>query len=150
MGKPARIITFGLNNIRIWGTTQEEMLSLVMKKIDSVRGYKPDMICLPELFLEACGDNQNPRWEEISCEALEKLQSRAVELNCWIAASIYEKVPEHPQMRYITLYLIDRDGKIAAKYRKYSPSWKKPPMHAPRPAKRLTLLWIPTLAALRC
>ena len=119
MGKKARIISFGMNNRITWGKTQDEMLDFALGKIDSVRGYHPDLICLPELFLESAGDSKNPEWESISAKALAQLKATAADMHCWIAASLYETVPEHPEMRYITLYLLNREGEIAGKYRKY-------------------------------
>lgn len=119
MGKKARIITFGMNNRITWGKSQEEMLTFAQEKIDSVRGYHPDLICLPELFLESAGDAKNPAWESVTEKALAYLKKTAAEMNCWIAASLYEKVPQHEDMRYIALYLIDRSGNIAGTYRKY-------------------------------
>ena len=119
MSKLTKVISFGMNNRIYWGQTQEQMLSLAMEQIAAVRGYHPDLICLPELFLESTGDRANPNWEQLSSSALSALQQQAQEMHCWIAASLYERVPEYPDMRYITLYLLNRNGEIAAKYRKY-------------------------------
>lgn len=120
MGKKATIATFGLNRRTFAvGKTQEQMLEMVMAKIESVRGYNPDLICLPELFLETGGDQFNPRWQEITEKAFGMLCQKARELNCYISASLYEQAGEAEDMRYITLYLIDRQGNVAGKYRKY-------------------------------
>ena len=66
MGKKAMVASFGLNEDFLRGLTQEEIVPVVVKKIESVRGYEPDLIVLPEAFLKIGGDKLNPRWPEIT------------------------------------------------------------------------------------
>lgn len=114
----ACIASFGLNEDFLRGKTQEEMVGEILKKLDTVRGYKPDLVVLPEAFLKTGGDRDNPNREAITAEMLRRLSAAAAEMRCYIAAPVYERVPEHPQFRYNTVMLIDRTGNICGKYRK--------------------------------
>lgn len=118
MGKKVRIASFGLNFTHLRGKTQEEMLTIVMDRLDAVRGYHPDLICLPEIFLKTGGDVDNPRWRELTAEAVEKLQQYAAQEKCYIAATVYEPIAEYPDYKYNTTILIDRTGTAVGQYRK--------------------------------
>ncbi len=118
MGKKVTIASFGLNGHNLWGKTQEEVAQAVLEKIESVRGYHPDLIILPEAFLKIGGDAKNPRWQVITSQLMEELSKKAADMRSYIIASVYEQVPEYPEMRYNSAILIDREGQIAGKYRK--------------------------------
>ena len=61
MGRKTRIAAWAMREEVLRGKTQEEMLSVALEKIDAVAGYKPDLICFPEIFLKTGGDVSNPR-----------------------------------------------------------------------------------------
>lgn len=118
MGKKVKVAAFGLNEDFLRGKTQEEIIPEILKKVDTVRGYQPDLVVLPEAFMKIGGDRLNPNWEALTNEMVAKLQRCAAEMKCYIVAPVYEKVKEHPQLRYNCTLLINRAGKIAGKYRK--------------------------------
>ena len=118
MGKKVKIASFALNKTLNKGKTQLEMLKIALDKVDSVAGYHPDLVCLPELFMETGGDNCNPDWVNLSRHAVEELCARAKKMKCYIIASVYEQIPAYPEKRYIDALLIDRNGEIAGCYKK--------------------------------
>lgn len=118
MGKKVKIAAWAMNKNLNAGKTQEEMLKISLQRIDSVASCSPDLICLPELFMESAGDNRNPNWEKNSEEALNILKAKAKAINCYIIASVYEAIYEHPDKRYIDAVLIGRNGEIEGIYRK--------------------------------
>jgi predicted amidohydrolase len=118
MGGKAVIASFAMNQRFLYGKTEQEMADIAIGKIDSVKGYHPDLICLPEIFLETGGDRQNGNWAEISQQTVKRLCNKAGELQCYIIASVYESSDVYDGMRYNCALLIDRQGKIIGKYRK--------------------------------
>ena len=50
MGKKVKVASFGLNEDFLRGRTQEEVIPAVVAKVESVRGYRPDLVILPEAF----------------------------------------------------------------------------------------------------
>lgn len=118
MGRKVKIASFGLNEDFLRGKNQEEIIPVVMDKLESVRGYGPDLVCLPEAFLKIGGDVFNENWEEITGRMLKELCAWARKMKCYVVAPVYEKVKEHPSMRYNCTVLIDRAGEIAGKYNK--------------------------------
>ena len=121
MGKKTKIASFGLNEAFWEGKSQQEMVGVALDKIESVRGYHPDLICLPEAFLKTGGDRNNPQWWSITQDLLAKLRKRAREMQCYILASVYEPSPFYEGLRYNCVWLIDRQGQDAGKYYKLHP-----------------------------
>ena len=118
MGKKVMVASFGLNEDFLQGKTQEDIVPVAVKKIESVRGYRPDLIVLPEAFLKIGGDRLNPRWREITRTMLDELKRLAREMRCYIAAPLYEPYPGSDALRYNTTYFLDRAGEVIGKYRK--------------------------------
>ena len=112
------VASFGLNEDFLRGRTQEEIVPVILRKIESVRGYQPDLIVLPEAFLKIGGDKLNPRWREITEHMLSELSRLARDLGCYIAAPVYEPYSSGGDLRYNCVYFIDRAGEVAGKYRK--------------------------------
>lgn len=121
MGKKTKIASLGLNEAFWVGKSQQEMVEVALDKIESVRGYHPDLICLPEAFLKTGGDRNNPQWWSITQDLLAKLRKRAREMQCYILASVYEPSPVYEGLRYNCVWLIDRQGQDAGKYYKLHP-----------------------------
>lgn len=118
MGKKAVIASLAMNNSRLRGKSQGEMADIVLERIDSLRGYHPDLVCLPEIFLKTGGDVKNPNWWQITQDTVRRLQDKAREMACYIIASVYEPSQHYPDLRYNCALLIDRKGEIVGKYRK--------------------------------
>ena len=112
------VASFGLNEDFLRGRTQEEIVPVILRKIESVRGYQPDLIVLPEAFLKIGGDKLNPRWREITEHMLTELRRLARDMSCYIAAPVYEPYSGSGDLRYNCVYFIDRAGEVAGKYRK--------------------------------
>ncbi len=119
MGKKAVIATFGLNERRFLVDDMRTNLRTVLDKIDSVKGYHPDLICMPEGCLRWGGDaaNPDPDWAELYDEYLYECRKRAKEFHCYIITSYY-----HPSVyegkKYNCGVVIDREGNIQGTYRK--------------------------------
>ena len=118
MGKKVKVASFGLNRAFLAGKKQEEIVPVIIDKIESVRGYHPDLIVLPEAFLEIGGDEFNPRWQEIAAQMLEELRRFAREMNCYIVAPLHEPYPGSGELRFNTVFFLDRRGEVIGKYRK--------------------------------
>ena len=117
MGKKVKVASFGLNEDFLQGKTQEEIIPAVVGKIESVRGYQPDLIVLPEAFMKIGGDRTNPNWAALTQQMLSELIRLAKEMRCYIAAPLYEPYPGDPVLRYNTVYFLDRKGELVGKYR---------------------------------
>lgn len=96
--------------------TPKEAIDFYVAKLDQAKGLNLDLICLPENVNvdEVPGD----RWdliEPIPGPTTERLSAKARELHVYIAASIASREGD---VRRNTAVLIDRAGKIVAKYHK--------------------------------
>lgn len=118
MPRKVRIASFGLNENNYRGQRQDEMIPLICDKIDSIGKTAPDLIVLPEAFLKTGGDAANPNWEALTQRMLDELSVRAARIGTYIAAPVYEPVPEYPELKYNTVMLLDRNGQICFRYRK--------------------------------
>jgi predicted amidohydrolase len=97
--------------------TPHEAVSFYLEKIDQIRGLGIDLVCLPENINtdEVVTDDKWKLIETIPGPTTERLAAKAREHNVYIAASIAERDGD---TRYNTAVLIDRAGRIVAKYRK--------------------------------
>lgn len=118
MGKKVNVASFGLNEDFLRGKTQEEIIPIIVDKVESVRGYKPDLIVLPEAFMKIGGDVANPNWWTLTQRMLSELRRLAKEMRCYIVAPLYEPYRDDPVLRYNCVFLLDRQGELVGKYRK--------------------------------
>lgn len=118
MGRKTRIAAWAMREEVLRGKTQEEMLAVALEKIDAIAGYKPDLICFPEIFLKTGGDAANPRWREIGAEMLRAFGQKAREISSYILTSYYEPSEKYPDFKYNCAVLLDRQGREAGRYRK--------------------------------
>jgi beta-ureidopropionase len=118
MIRKAVVASFGMNQRFFFGKTQEEMADITLAKLDSVKGYHPDLVCFPEISLNIGGERENPNWAAISRRLVETLRERAKAMGSYIIASVYEPSEEYEDLKYNCGLLIDRQGEIAGKYRK--------------------------------
>lgn len=118
MGKKVKIASFGLNEDFLRGKTQEEIIPIIVDKVESVRGYQPDLVVLPEAFMKIGGDIANTNWQALTLQMLSELSRLAKEMHSYIAAPLYEPYPDDPNLRYNCVFLLDRQGEQIGKYRK--------------------------------
>lgn len=74
MGKKVNVASFGLNEDFLRGKTQEEIIPIIVDKVESVRGYKPDLVVLPEAFMKIGGDVDEPNWWTLTQRMLSELR----------------------------------------------------------------------------
>lgn len=138
MGKKVKVASFGLNEAFLWGKgSREDMIDMAVQKIETVRGYHPDLIIFPEGFLGISGDKKNPDWIRIKDRMLDVFCRYAREMKCYIVAPDYEPVEEHPHLKYNCTFLIDRQGSIAGKYRKLHTVYEESTVNHVLPGKDL-------------
>ena len=119
MGKKVKIASFGLS---YRGTeTQQEMAQVILRKVAALKNDHPDLIVLPECFLQMANDKHYADWESLTRETLDRLCEYAREMRSYIIAPVFEAVPGYPDKRYNMSMLIDRDGQIVGKYAKRHP-----------------------------
>jgi predicted amidohydrolase len=118
MGGICRIATWALNGAR-YGRTQREILDATLDLCDGIAGYKPDIICFPEIFLKNGGDVNNPDRIEISAEAERRFAEKAAQLKSYIMISVYEPSKAFPDKRYNSSVLFDRGGQVCGRYHKH-------------------------------
>lgn len=105
------------------GETVEQVVYNTLKTMDSIVGYQPDIICLPEAFHVAGLPKELPPSAETSEEPIghitQPLADFAKQHRCYIIAPIYT----HEAGRYYnTAVIINREGKLAGTYEKIRPT----------------------------
>ena len=115
-----KIVTIGINERGYIGRTQTEMLDICVKKCASLRSQNPDMIVFPEIAFVMYPQNEPLSYGEFYEMALERMKSCAAEMGSYIIFNIYEPVGD--DKRYIANIVLDKNGNIAAKYRKMYPT----------------------------
>ena len=125
MGGKVKIASWAYNSSRLQGKTQEDMISYTLDLVSSLRNSHPDLICLPEIYLKAGGDEDNSNWLENTRKAAALLQECARNMRCYIFNSAYEPSVKYPGLRYNSAVLIDRNGNIAGTYYKNHPVYEE-------------------------
>ena len=97
--------------------TPETNMERILTSIDNIAILKPDLVCLPEFFLEA-GTSGSIDREKISKLAFETLSRKAAELKTYIVAGAYEIIDGK---MYNCAWLIDRGGNLSGRYIKNHP-----------------------------
>ena len=115
-----KIVTIGINERGYIGRTQTEMLDICVKKCASLRSQNPDMIVFPEIAFVMYPQNEPLSYGEFYEMALERMKACAAEMGSYIIFNIYEPVGD--DKRYIANIVLDKNGNIAAKYRKMYPT----------------------------
>lgn len=84
--------------------------------IEQAAAQKPDIVCLPE-GMTVIGTKQSyvEVSEPVPGPTTERLGALARRLNCYLVAGLYERVAP---VVYNTAVLVDREGKLAGRYRK--------------------------------
>jgi len=102
----------------LYDTEPEKNMERAVEILDSVEGLKPDLVCLPECFLEICVNHA------VDHNALREmfhaaLSAKARTLHSYVVAGLREFIGDK---FYNTAWLFDREGNVAGKYLKYFPT----------------------------
>jgi len=103
--------------------TRESRIKRILERMQDVAGYKPDLICLPELvdtswvdevvaLSDIAEDEKNPG------PVTARIAEFAKKNNCYVACPVYTKKAGN---FYNSCLLIDRKGNIAGAYNKMHP-----------------------------
>ena len=112
-----KVITLGINENFHRGKSQQERLEWSIQKCYSLASQKPDIIVFPEvLFRMPPFDMKN--WNPFFKVALEAFRRVAREIGSYIVYNWYEPHEKDFDKRYNTTVMLNKQGEIAAKYRK--------------------------------
>jgi predicted amidohydrolase len=95
---------------------KEGSLNAFLKALDEVATGKPDIVCLGEgITLIGHNADYSSLAEPVPGPTTERLGAKAREHHMYVVAGVYEREGD---VLYNTAVLIDRQGKVAGKYRK--------------------------------
>jgi len=113
---PPRKVKIGTVYLRPKNSTPAKNLDLFCQQIDEAGRLKLDILCLPEAITVVGTGRKEPEVAEpIPGPACERLAQAAKRNHLWVVAGLTER---DGQNIYNTAVLLDRDGKLAGKYRK--------------------------------
>jgi predicted amidohydrolase len=112
--RPVRIGSVSLRPRQTGG--KEGSLNAFLKALDEVAMGKPDIVCLGEgITLIGHNADYSSLAEPVPGPSTERLGAKAREHHMYVVAGVYER---EGNVLYNTAVLIDRQGKVAGKYRK--------------------------------
>jgi predicted amidohydrolase len=113
---PPRKVKIGTVYLRPKNSTPEKNLDLFCRQIDEAGRLKLDVVCLSEaITLVGTPQNAVQVAEPILGPACQRLAQAAKRNRVWVVAGLMER---DGKTVYNTAVLLDRDGKLAGKYRK--------------------------------
>ena len=118
MPRKANVITACFNDEFLRGTNLENNFKKTESLLSTFEGMKPDLICLPEVFLET-GLGAGPVSASVSDRVIELLSSHAKKLNSYIVAGGHEHIDSE---LYNVAWVIDRAGNMLGRYAKVHPT----------------------------
>jgi hypothetical protein len=92
----------------------KDIVGGMIDRISIMSSYKPDIICLPEIFTGASANEAEP----VPGPTTERLAGIAMELGCYIICPIHTKKGDKV---YNSAILIDRNGELVGQYDKIHP-----------------------------
>jgi predicted amidohydrolase len=111
-----RKVKIGTVYLRPKGNTPEKNLELFCQQIDAAGKLGLDIVCLPEAITMVGTGKSGPQTAEaIPGPSTARLGEAAKKNRLWVVAGLYEKDGSRV---YNTAVLVDREGKLAGKYRK--------------------------------
>ncbi|NQU23331.1 MAG: carbon-nitrogen hydrolase family protein [Candidatus Nealsonbacteria bacterium] len=123
---PPRKVKIGTVFLRPRGSTPEKNLELFCEQIDAAGKLKLDILCLGEaITMVGTSKTVNDVAEPIPGPSTERLGKAARQNKLWVVAGLTER---DGKRIYNTAVLLDRQGKLAGKYRKVHlprEEWKK-------------------------
>jgi predicted amidohydrolase len=113
---PHRTVRIVTTNVRKRGSTVEGNREILASVLDRAAAEKPDLVLLTETFIER-GLNRpvTEAAEPVPGPTTNVLSGKARQLHSWVAMSLVERDGEDV---FNTAVLVDREGRIAGKYRK--------------------------------
>ncbi len=102
--------------------THEEMIRKVFQRLEQIKPFQPDVVCLPEVFpfLKLA---KTPPLAEVAEQPLGPISKRfaqwAQDNNCYVICPIYTR---EGQRFYNSAVVIDRQGNCLGEYRKIHPT----------------------------
>jgi len=113
---PPRKVKIGTVYLKPSRTTPERNLELFCQQVDAAGQLKLDIVCLPEaITMIGTGRNAAECAEAIPGPSCQRLGEAARRNRIWVVAGLYER---DAQRVYNTAVLLDRQGRLAGKYRK--------------------------------
>ncbi|MCX7795776.1 MAG: carbon-nitrogen hydrolase family protein [bacterium] len=119
MPRKITVVTICFNEEFRRNVTPEDNLNYALSLLNDVKSIKPDLVCLPEVFLET-GVPKRPISDSFRDVLINSMSERAKELNSYIVIGGYEPITEGK--RYNSAWLVGRDGLIIGRYDKYHPT----------------------------
>ena len=113
---PPRKVKIGTVYLRPRNSTSQRNLQLFCDQVDEAGRLKLDIVCLPEaITLVGTSSNGPQTAEPIPGPSSERLGRAARKNRLWLVAGLYER---DGAIIYNTAVLLDREGRLAGKYRK--------------------------------
>ncbi len=120
---PREVWVATLTQHELTGTTVKQVVQKTVKAMESIRGYQPDIICLPEAFHVAGLPKEPPLSSETAETPIghitQPLADFAKQHKCYVIAPVYT---QEAGRYYNTAVLIDREGKYVGGYKKMRPT----------------------------
>lgn len=111
-----RKVRLGAVYLKPQNSTPEKNLELWCEQVDAAGKLRLDAVCLGEAILQVgTSKNQRDLAEPVPGPTTERLSAAARRNKLWVVAGLYER---EGQRVYNTAILLDREGRLAGKYRK--------------------------------
>jgi beta-ureidopropionase len=118
-----RVNVATVSTANIFAKDTPAMIEKVLAVMDEIVPYKPDIICLPEIFAYANIENNKFKLsdvaEKVPGPTVSPFQRFAQKNRCYVICPTYSL---HQGDVYIAAVLIDRNGQIAGEYHKMRPA----------------------------
>jgi beta-ureidopropionase len=119
---PREVWVASLSLHRLEAQSYEEMIRLVLRELEQIKPFQPDVVCLPEVF-PFLKVSKRPPLAEIAEAPLGPISTRfaawAKENHCYVICPIYT---QQDGRFYNSAVVIDRDGSCMGEYRKIHPT----------------------------
>lgn len=119
---PREVWVASLSLHKLEARTHEEMIRKVLKQLDDIRPFQPDVVCLPEVF-PFLKISKRPPLAEVAEAPLGPISTRfaawAKDNHCNLICPIYTR---QDGRFYNSAVVINREGKCLGEYRKIHPT----------------------------
>ncbi len=118
MPRKVNVVTTCFNEEILRGISIERNMEKTDELLSTFKDLKPDLICLPEVFLET-GLSGGPVSATMSDELLGLLSRKARDLNSYIVAGGHEYLDSE---LFNVAWVINRSGDVVGRYAKFHPT----------------------------